>query len=603
MNKPIILSMLSISLLTFSETYAGHDKHDIDQVTSTARRSSGGELEPSSHEIAASAGKKQEKASPWEDLPLYLKCRVAQCLDPQTTISLAQTNKEGYTCVEANERVEVQHFLQAGSKGMDTEGAPGSFSVLARLLSLSAEKHTMFSRNVERTLLENIIIKAAYKETVTKHFAEFDKLAVVSRTNRVLYSYLQTMAKAHSQKDCSIEEKHRLKEVFIYDLLEGEHPGAFMAGMQHYFGTNWRIFGTDAQIQALKDTLAAKIDDLHRFIQGQYVTLDDVADHSASTKNRYLVVRQDKLAHRLGQVREYFAQPANTKKTLLVDITQADSTLSLNNGHMKHFKSLAFVNTNQNVTSIGDDFLMECTGLTELDLTPLSNVTAIGDDFLGDCIGLTELDLTPLSNVTAIGDDFLGDCIGLTALDLAPLSNITSVGYNFLKRCTSITALDLTPLSNVTSVESGFLMECTGLTELDLTPLSNITSVEDGFLYRCAGLTELDLNPLSNITSVGDSFLEGCTGLTELDLNPLSNITSVESGFLMECTGLTELDLNPLSNITSVGNDFLYGCTGLTELDLNPLSNITSVGHNFLKDNFCRMVWPQPLYKLIHNIN
>jgi len=578
-NKSIILSILSC-LLICSETSAGHEKDDADKVASAASRSSGGKLEANSPETASSAGeKKQQVQILWDDLPEAIQGSITELLDRKTRAFLSRSNKGGYKCVQSVDTVTVQRFLGGG---IPVELAPGSFSELANLLGFSPRNYATFSPNAEKALLKKLVFQSVYKTEVERHFAEFNKLAVVSRDNKVLYSHLQSMAKAHSQEGCTIDKKKRVREVFLYDLFEGAHPGAFMAGMQHYFGTNFRIFGTDGQIGALREAMAAKIEDLHHFIQGQYVTLDDVAGPSASTKNTYLVVRQHELEHRLDQVRAYFAQPTNANKTLLVEITHAGSSLSLNAEHVQGIQSLAFVDPNQNITAIGDMFLRGCRDLTELDLSPLSNVTSIGSRFLVGCSGLTALDLRPLSNITSIGNAFLDGCSGLAALDLRPLSNITSIGNSFLDGCSGLAALDLSPLSNVTSIGAHFLRGCRDLTELDLSPLSNVTSIGSRFLGECRGLTALDLSPLSNLTSVELFFLFACDGLTALDLSPLSKVTSVGDRFLARCTGLTALDLGPLSNVTSIGRFFLSECSGLKALDLSPLSNVTSIGHFFL---------------------
>ena len=48
-------------------------------------------------------------------------------------------------------------------------------------------------------------------------------------------------------------------------------------------------------------------------------------------------------------------------------------------------KKLYFQNTQKNVTSIRNDFLYRCTGLTNVNLSLLSNVTSLGNRFLSGC--------------------------------------------------------------------------------------------------------------------------------------------------------------------------------------------------------------------------
>ena len=98
-----------------------------------------------------------------------------------------------------------------------------------------------------------------------------------------------------------------------------------------------------------------------------------------------------------------------------------------------------------NVVAVPEDFLMKCTGLTTLDLSPLSQVTVVQGSFLEGCIGLTSLDLSPLSQVTEVRGSFLRGCTGLTSLDLSPLSQVTEVQESFLEGCSSINAVDNPP--------------------------------------------------------------------------------------------------------------------------------------------------------------
>ena len=156
--------------------------------------------------------------------------------------------------------------------------------------------------------------------------------------------------------------------------------------------------------------------------------------------------------------------------------------------------------------------------------------------------------------VTSVGDNFLTSCTGLTSVDLP--AGLTSVGDYFLRGCTGLTSIDLP--DGLTSVGSHFLRGCSGLTSLTLP--EKLESEGGHFLRGCTGLTSLTLP--AGLSSVGDSFLSGCTGLTSIDLP--DGLTSVGNYFLYGCTGLTSLTLP--AGLTSAGNYFLRDCTGLQEL-------------------------------------
>ena len=156
--------------------------------------------------------------------------------------------------------------------------------------------------------------------------------------------------------------------------------------------------------------------------------------------------------------------------------------------------------------------------------------------------------------VTSVGNYFLSNCTGLTSLTLP--AGLMSAGSQFLFGCTGLTSLTLP--AGLSSVGDNFLRNCTGLTSITLP--EELTSVENYFLSGCTGLTSIDLP--DGLTSVGSYFLLNCTGLTSVNLP--DGLTSVGGYFLSNCTGLTSIDLP--ARLTSAGNYFLQNCTGLQEL-------------------------------------
>ena len=105
--------------------------------------------------------------------------------------------------------------------------------------------------------------------------------------------------------------------------------------------------------------------------------------------------------------------------------------------------------------------------------------------------------LTLYSNSACIPYSLLPlGCTGLTTLDLSPLSRVTVVQNSFLQGCSGLTALDLSPLSRVTEVQSSFLLGCAGLTALDLRPLSRVTEVQSSFLEECIAVDNVLRPPL-----------------------------------------------------------------------------------------------------------
>jgi hypothetical protein len=225
-----------------------------------------------------------------------------------------------------------------------------------------------------------------------------------------------------------------------------------------------------------------------RSIQTDYHTLDSaLIDHHRALNEHhndyvgptYVTATIVELTTNMAAANAYFTAHPNV--TLVLMAPEGD-TLNLQRGNIPaELRKLSIVG--YHVTTIGDYFLNDCTGLTTVDLTRLSKVTHIRAGFLYNCSELRALDLTPLSNVTQIGDYFLSNCRGLTALDLTLLSNITRIGNDFLHNCSRLTTIDLSPLSKVTSIGNVFLHGCSRLTTINLSPLSKVTSIGEVFLH------------------------------------------------------------------------------------------------------------------------
>ena len=81
--------------------------------------------------------------------------------------------------------------------------------------------------------------------------------------------------------------------------------------------------------------------------------------------------------------------------------------------------SIKIVSCDPTKTTIGDDFIIDCTALTNLELTGLEYVDTIGANFVKGCTVLQSFDLTPLANVQTIGNYFVNGCTALETIDLS----------------------------------------------------------------------------------------------------------------------------------------------------------------------------------------
>jgi hypothetical protein len=108
----------------------------------------------------------------------------------------------------------------------------------------------------------------------------------------------------------------------------------------------------------------------------------------------------------------------NPDTYLLLDL-ENETARNLNSSQLRNITNILLLNTQNNLTQIGQGFLSGCTGLQTVDLSPLYNLTQIGQGFLSECTGLQTVDFSPLYNLTKIGQGFLFGCTGLQTITVA----------------------------------------------------------------------------------------------------------------------------------------------------------------------------------------
>ena len=250
------------------------------------------------------------------------------------------------------------------------------------------------------------------------------------------------------------------------------------------------------------------------------------------------------------------------------------------------------------VTEIPDNFLSNCTNMSDIDLTGLSDVTTIGDNFLYCCTSLTStaknpIDLSGLTNVTTIGEGFLsGNDTGsvnmhLQTLDLTPMSNVTSIGNEFLFRNADLVSVDLTSMTEVTEFGEHFLARCTSLESVDLSAFSKVQSIGRSFCSHNKALKSLDMSAFTSVTWIGHYFCGDCSGLESINISGFINVETLDYYFLSECTSLQSLDMSMMTALQYIGHTFMQECDALANLyapDIDP-STIT-YGTTSSKTNF-----------------
>ena len=186
------------------------------------------------------------------------------------------------------------------------------------------------------------------------------------------------------------------------------------------------------------------------------------------------------------------------------------------------------------VVHIGMSFLANCTGVRDVKVSRAiahSSVRCYG--FLQQCSRLCSMSFQPFEGISEIPHAFLMHCSYLREVDLTPLlppSTTTTatiptttllhrVNTNCLAHCTRLKCINLSALRNVTKIGANFLSECVSLSEIDITPLGKVVVIGKRFLGGCVGLTSIDLTPLISIVTIDQGMLHGCVGICSIRIS------------------------------------------------------------------------------------
>jgi hypothetical protein len=112
--------------------------------------------------------------------------------------------------------------------------------------------------------------------------------------------------------------------------------------------------------------------------------------------------------------------------------------------------------------------------------------------------------------MTDIGDCAFRDCSGLTELTISP--GVTRIGAYAFDGCSGLTRLALP--SSVTSIASGAFARCSDLTEVIIS--SGVSSIGDRAFGGCKGLVQLTIP--GDVAQIGYEILREATRIKRVTL-------------------------------------------------------------------------------------
>ena len=133
------------------------------------------------------------------------------------------------------------------------------------------------------------------------------------------------------------------------------------------------------------------------------------------------------------------------------------------------------------------------------------------DNFVQSITYITKVEIG--NGITSIGNNALEGCSGLTSCTFAQDSQLTSIGNGAFTECNSLTSVAIP--SSVTSIGGGAFYGCSSLTSVTIP--SSVTSINFEVFYGCSGITSVTIP--SSVTSIDGGAFRYCLALTSITIN------------------------------------------------------------------------------------
>lgn len=187
-------------------------------------------------------------------------------------------------------------------------------------------------------------------------------------------------------------------------------------------------------------------------------------------------------------------------------LTEVTIRNNVNNSAFRGAKWLTKVTFDggDNVTTIGTDAFLDCTGLSEIALP--SSLTTIGQ---GAFRGSNLNSIIIPENTIFIAKEAFYDCKSLESVQIDATLNEFILPEQMFYGCTKLKSVKLN--ENIVKIGKKAFMNCSSLTSL---PDGNLIEFGQSAFEGCKGFTELTLP--KNIEKIGDYAFKNCNNLTDL---------------------------------------------------------------------------------------
>ena len=248
----------------------------------------------------------------------------------------------------------------------------------------------------------------------------------------------------------------------------------------------------------------------------------------------------------------------------ITNLTIGTGVITIENSAFQSCSSVSSLFIPDNVTTIGENAFMNCTGISNLTIG--TGVTTIGNTAFQGCSSISSLTIP--DNVTTIGNSAFYGCVGLTSVSIG--GGVTTMGHGAFMNCTNINNLSLG--GSVTEIEDSVFFGCSSIGTLNIP--NNVNAIGSSAFFNCTGISSITLG--NGIVGIGNNSFQGCQNINKLIIP--DNVNTIGQAAFMNCSGIDSLYIG--KGVTTIGNNAFRGCSNIKYLYYNANNSLTetSVG-------------------------